>query len=310
MRCFAFVVATLAAATLGLPAQASSAEASSATASAADSPRTTDELVQLYATTTGYGALTGLWLAELAGARAAHRFLPAVGLAALGFGATAWLDGRGTLTLGLPQAIVTDAVVGFEIGLAWTLHFRSTADAGESPSAGRELTLVWGGATLGAGIGVLRYALSPSEPGRAAFTGTASLWSGALAGLTAGALTASPARRDENATRALALGLEAGVVLASLSGRWLQPSLGWVRALDAGALLGAALAGGSYLLVTGSALDSRGTLAAGALGMTAGLAAAAFLAPALGWPRHASFAVGPNFGLGPGTFGASARGQW
>jgi hypothetical protein len=55
-------------------------------------------------------------------------------------------------------------------------------------------------------------------------------------------------------------------VLSSFVGRWLNPSLGWVRALDVGATLGGSLAGGGYLLLSNGAVDDRATLALSAAG--------------------------------------------
>lgn len=264
-------------------------------------PRTTDELTQLYAAGVAYGGLSGVWVHELAGANPLLTLLvPAAGVAALSTGTTAWLDHSGSLTLGLPQALVTDSLIGFEIAAAWVWRFHTQAPANDRWLDAGDATLLWSGATVGLAAGLLRYALSPSAPGRAAFTGSMTLWTGALSGLTAGALTRSAAPRDDHASLATAVGLEAGVLLSSFLGRWLEPSIGWVRALDAGATLGTLLGGGTSLLA-GGALDDRGTLALGAAGMAAGLASAVILAPRLGLPRALSVSAMPGLGFAAGA---------
>lgn len=266
--------------------------------------RTTEELVQLHVTSAGYGVLTGVWIHALSGGDSPWSFaLPAVGVAALGMGTTAWLDHRQRLTLGLPQAIVTDTFIGAEIAAAWVWHFRAAnaPDADWSPQA--EASVLWGGATLGAGLGVLRYAFSPSAPGQAAFTGSVTLWSGVLSGLLAGALSSDPITRDDHASRATAFGLELGVIAGSFLGRRLKPSIGWVHALDAGALLGGGAFMGTYLLATGNSFDDRAVFAVGAAGVGAGLVAAALLAPRLGWPRTLAFSVAPQFTPSTGAAG-------
>lgn len=253
--------------------------------------------MQLYALGLAYGGLTGLWVHELGGGGSPlGLLLPAAGVAALTTGTTAWLDHSESWTPGLPQALVTDSLIGFEIAAAWVWRFHTQASPGAPWLDTGSATLLWSGATVGLAAGVVRYALSPSLPGRAAFTGSMTLWTGALSGLTAGSLTRSAPLRDDRASLATAIGLEAGVLLSSLLGRWLDPSIGWVRALDAGATLGAVLGGGTYVLASGAALHDRTTLAFGAAGMAAGLASAVILAPRLGLPQGLSVSATPGFG--------------
>lgn len=260
-------------------------------------PRTTDELTQLYAAGVGYGVLAGAWAHELRGGHSPLALLlPAAGVAALAAGTTAWLDHSGRLTLGLPQALVTDSLIGFEIAAAWVWRFHTQAAPGDPWLDAGDAALLWSGASAGLAAGIVRYALSPRLPGRAAFTGSVTLWTGALSGLTAGALTRSTALRDDRASLATAIGLEAGVLLSSVVGRWLDPSIGWVRALDAGATVGA-LGGGTYALASGHALEDRTTLALAAAGMATGLASAILLAPHLGLPHGLSVSAAPGIGF-------------
>lgn len=273
-------------------------------------PRTTDELAQLYVAGVAYGGLAGLWAHELGGERSPLTLLlPAAGVATLTSGVTWWLDHSGALTLGLPQALVTDSLIGFEIAAAWVWRFHTQGPAGDPWLDAGDATLLWTGATAGLAAGIVRYALSPSTPGRAAFTGSMTLWTGALSGLTAGALTRSAAQRDNRASLATAIGLEAGVLLSSFLGRQLEPSIGWVRALDAGATLGTVLGGGTYLLATGGAPDDRAALALSAAGMAAGLACAVFLAPRLGLPRSLSVGATPGLRFAEDGTGSRPRPQ-
>ena len=236
--------------------------------------------------------------------------LPAVSVAALGLGATALLDQRGALSLGQPQAIVSDTWIGAEIGAAWLWHYHAAADERDEWSAASQTTLLWSAASAGALIGIVRYELSPSPPGRAAFTGSAALWTGAFSGLVAGALTADVWKRDDNASLATAIGVEAGVVAGSLLGRWLafDPQIAWVRLLDAGAVIGGTLASGAYVLGADRDLHDRRVLALGAAGVALGITSALIVAPTLGLPQTAAFSFGPDF-VGRGGIGIAARGQ-
>ncbi len=294
-----WLLAAIAGGALATPSAPARAETGAAAPAAAR--RTSDELAQLYAASVAYGGLTGVWVHELGkGSSPLSLLLPAAGAAALGAGATAWLDHAGAWPLGLPQALVTDSLIGFEIAAAWVWRSHAQGPAGEPWLSAGRATLLWSGASAGLAVGMLRYALSPSGPGRAAFTGSVTLWTGALAGLTASALTPASALRDDHASLATAIGLEAGVLLSSLLGRWLEPSIGWVRALDAGATLGALLGGGGYLLGTGSGLGARGTHALAAAGLAAGLGGALVLAPRLGLPMSLSASAVPAFTAAPG----------
>jgi hypothetical protein len=281
-------------------------------ASPAAVPRTTDELAQLYGVSAAYGFLTGVWVHELvADGTAPSLVLPAVSVAALGIGATALLDQRGSLSLGQPQAIVSDTWIGAEIGAAWLWHYHAAADREDEWSAASQTTLLWSAASAGAVIGIVRYELSPSRPGRAAFTGSAALWTGAFSGLVAGALTADAWKRDDNASLATAIGLEAGVVAGSLLGRWraFDPDISWVRLLDAGAVVGGTLLSGAYVLGADRELHDRGVLALGAAGVALGITSALILAPALDLPHTTAFWLGPDLALGRDGIGIAARGQ-
>jgi hypothetical protein len=284
---------------------------SAAAPSPDESPRTSDELTQLYVAEVGYAGLTGLMVHDLAGRGSWASFaVPSLGVAALALGGTWQADREGALSLGQPQAIVTDAWLGAAIGVAWVWHFDAKSAEGEGWSPGAQSGVVWAGATAGALIGALRYELRPTPPGRASLTGSLALWSGVGLGLLRGALEADPELRDDAASFGAALGLELGVVAGSFVARLLalEPSIGWVRAVDAGAVLGAGLAGGTYALAAGARLDDRATLGVALGGLVAGSVAAGFIAPKLGLPNRVSFTVAPDFGLAPGAAGLSAQG--
>lgn len=262
-------------------------------------PASVDERVQLYAAAAGYGALSGYWVHELSGGEGwATWVLPGVAVGATGVAAVAWLDHEDRLRWGQPQALVTDASIGTGIAALWVWHDRARRPASEGWSPALQGTLLWSGATAGALLGALRYELSPSPPGQATFTGSVALWSGALAGLVGGALTPDDGAREANASLAAALGTEGGVILGAWLGRVLRPeagwSVGWVRALDAGALLGAVAIGGGTAWATGDGVTARTTLAAAAGGAVLGGAAAITLAPRLGLPRGSAWTLSPE----------------
>jgi hypothetical protein len=289
------------------------ASLASAESSPKSAPRTTDELVQLYVTEVGYAGLTGLMVHDLAGQNSVTSFVvPSVGVAALAMSATAQADSAGALSLGQPQAIVTDTWLGAAIGGAWVWHFDAKSAEGEGWSPGARSGVVWAGATAGALIGAIRYELRPTPPGQAALTGSLALWGGVGAGLFRGALESDPAQRDDAASLGVAVGLEVGLILGSLYVRSFRrnPSVGYVRMMDAGAVLGAGLAGGTYALATGAELDDRATLAVALGGLFAGGFAAEFLAPKFGFARQMTFSLAPDFALAPGAAGLSARGSF
>lgn len=258
-----------------------------------------EERVQLYAAAAGYGALSGYWVHELSGGDSwATWVFPGVAVGAASLGTVTWLDHTHRLRLGQAQAIVTDGVIGTGIAALWVWHDRARRPASAGWSPALQSTLLWSGATAGALVGALRYELSPSPPGQAAFTGSVALWSGALSGLLGGALTAEDASREANASLAAAFGAEGGVILGSWLGRLLKPeggwSVGWVRALDTGALLGAVAAGGVTAWAAGEEVTARPTLAAAAGGAVIGGATAVMLAPRLGLPRDAQWSMVPE----------------
>jgi hypothetical protein len=80
--------------------------------------------------------------------------------------------------------------------------------------------------------------------------------------------------------------------------------------VDAGALLGAGLAGGTYVLASGAELDDRATLGVALGGLVAGSVTAGFLAPKLGFTNRMAFTLAPDFALAPRAAGFSARGAF
>lgn len=264
-----------------------------------DAEATLDERVQLYALTAGYGAVTGYWIHELSGGESWSPWvLPGAGVTALSAATVAWIDQGPGFRLGQAQAIVTDTWIGGGIAGLWLWH-----DAAREPPDGRwspalRGTLLWAGATLGAVIGVVRYELSPSPPGNAAFTGSVTLWSSALGGLLGGALTSDPDARETNASRAAALAAEGGLVLGSWLRRALEPeggwSIGWVRAVDGGALLGAVAGGAAGALLSGDDLGEPIPLASAAGGLVVGGFLGGWLAPRWGLSPDAGYALVPE----------------
>lgn len=240
--------------------------------------RSADELTQLYALGLGYSGLGACFSHDL-GARPASAGLTGLTLAAGTLSATALADHAELWRYGLPQAIVSDATLGFGIGAAWVWHEHERHDQAERSSPATQSGLLFAGATVGGALGAVRYALRPSPPAQAAFTSSLALWSGVTSALVTAALTDAD-QRAQSGSLALALGLELGVVSASLTRRVFRPaSIGWVRWVDAGALLGAAVGAGTRSWVSETRLDERPALACASAGLVGGALAAVVTAP-------------------------------
>lgn len=214
-----------------------------------------------------YAGATLLWLTSLATeAPLEQRLVPAL---ALGAGA-AWAlhayDRRHPFTRGTLASVTSGATVGLGIGLAWVLHNR----AGASPwSNDTSNTMLWLGATAGAGIGAFAARGAPT-PGRAAFTSAAALWTATATGLlvaSVGRLETAPRRGYLGA----ALSMEVGVIAAGWLGRRTTPSVTRVAlaaslALASGLAVGAATWGLSGTPELSRAQTAWGAAALGMLG--------------------------------------------
>lgn len=219
-----------------------------------------------------YGAATTLWALSLAtpDLDLRLRLTPALLLGAGAAWAVAAYDRAHPFASGTLANTVAGGVVGAAISGAWIWRNHAAHERAERWSDGTSATLLWAGATLGAGIGALS-ALRGTTPGRAAFTGTAPLWLATSAGLlAASAGGASSAEARGLLTSAVAL--ELGVIGASWLGRRLNPSVSRVLLVNACAATGALLLGtGAWWLSGRDDLgESRAAWAAAGAGILLG----------------------------------------
>ncbi len=198
---------------------------SNANANADDKPsfikRSTPEAALGVVATGAYTAATTLWVASLlTEARFEHRLVPALALGAVGAWALAAYDQKHPFASGTIANVTSGAAVGLAIGTTWMLYNR----AGSSPWSDRTASsLLWAGATVGAGIGALS-ARGGTTPGRAAFTSAAALWTATATGLLAASLgSANTAQR--RGLLGAALSMEAGVMAAGWLGRRSNPTV-------------------------------------------------------------------------------------
>jgi hypothetical protein len=234
--------------------------------------RTTDEIAQLYAGGILYGIGTGGWLAgHTQPSSTAGVILPMLLFAGVADGTVALLDVNHPLRYGVAQSAVSGMYLGLEEGLVLYAWNQSLQDSGQHWQGTTAPDLIWALSTVGAvGGGLLGNGLG-TTPGRAAFVGSAGLWSGALAGFTAAAFTTTDAARAPNAFLAADIGLNAGVVGGLLSAGAVSPSIARVRFLDIGGVGGGLVAGGLYLAAADRQSNSQAASGVTALGIAAGL---------------------------------------
>jgi hypothetical protein len=205
--------------------------------------RTTDEIVSLYLNSVLYGAGSGLWVATLTHPDSfAAAVLPVLVLTGGSVGTVMALDrGRG-LRHGVAQSIVTGTYIGLEHGIAWTFfHNNKSGTPDLQPEV--HASIIWGLATAGAVGGGLLGSVIPTTPGRSAWVGSTTLWTGALFGLAAAAVD-----KDHNGTP-LAIaggGLTAGMPIGILTAGSISPSISRVRLLDVSGVVGGLIAAAVY----------------------------------------------------------------
>lgn len=170
----------------------------------------------------------------------------------------------------LAASIAGGAAVGFAIGGVWVLHDRASED--DPWPAGVAAGLLAGGAVAGAAIGGVAAQLRLPTWGQVMFTPAAAGLMAAVVGLTAGALTAGDAHRDDHAALAAAIAIETGVMAAGLIGRRWRPAPRDVVFMTALAVI-VGLASGTIafrLDDEASVSESRVSWAAGASGAALG----------------------------------------
>ncbi len=234
--------------------------------------RTTDEIAQLYAGGIVYGVGTGAWLAtHTQPGNSAGVILPMLLFAGAADGAVALLDVGHPLHYGVAQSTVSGMYLGFEEGLVLSLWNQSLQDQNQHWQGSTVADVIWAFSTVGAvGGGLLGNGLG-TTPGRAAFVGSAGLWSGVLAGFASAALTSSDSDRAPNAFLAADIGLNAGVLGGLFMAGPVSPSIARVRFLDIGGVGGGLVAGGLYLAAADKQANAQAASGITALGIATGL---------------------------------------
>ncbi|MFZ5891651.1 MAG: hypothetical protein ACOY0T_11410 [Myxococcota bacterium] len=254
----------------------------------ASNRRTTDEISILYTNAAIYGLGSGAALAiNTEPDSAAGGILPALGLAGAAIGAVALVDvSSHELRYGVPQSIVSGMYIGLEEAFTWVIWNQARSYWEDEWEPATVATLIWGGATLGAAVGGVVGSLRGTTPGRASFVGSTSLWTGAVAGLTAGALSSDEETRDDGAMLSAALGVNAGAVGGMFLAGPISPSIARVRFLDLGAVGGSLVFGGLYWAIADDEVKERAFMGSMAAGLAVGLGTAWFatrnMAPDLG----------------------------
>ena len=233
--------------------------------------RTLDELAILYTNAVFNGVFAGIVIDTYSKpSSAAGYILPPLALAGVEAGIVALVDHTVGFIYGVPQSTVSGMYIGFEEALVWLIwheaYYPNSSKWGDRTVA----TLTWGLGTTGALTGGIVGAFLGTTPGRAAFMGSAALWSGAVVGTLAGAI-------DKNsATGLLAAGiaLNLGAIGGALLGAEVSPSIARVRFIDLGGLSGGLLVGGLYWAMAGKGARAPGVTASLGIGMAAGVATA------------------------------------
>ena len=235
--------------------------------------RTLDELAILYTNAVLNGAFAGIVIdIHNNPSSAAGYILPPLGLAAAEAGIVALVDYTIGFRYGVPQSTVSGMYIGYEEALAWLLwheaHYpNSTKWGGKTVT-----TLTWGLGTAGALTGGVVGTFLGTTPGRAAFMGSAALWSGAVVGTLAGAID----KAADTGLLAAGIALNLGAIGGALLGAEVSPSIARVRFIDLGGLSGGLLVGGLYWAMAGKDARPPGITAALGIGMAAGVGTAWF----------------------------------
>jgi hypothetical protein len=248
---------------------------STASAKAVDR-RTTDELVSIYTNAVFYGLGSGLWLAALTEPQTASTaVLPALALTGASVGTVVALDSGRGFHYGIPQSIVSGLWIGLEEGIVWSSWWASKHVGSSNDETKTAATMIWAFSTAGAvGGGVLGATLG-TTPGRSAWVGSVTLWSGALFGFGVGALSNGLGNADtDNARLAAGLAGTAGIGVGLATASLVSPSIARVRFIDLGGLSGGLLAAGLYVAATNNKANAHATAGFTALGGAVGLGTA------------------------------------
>lgn len=265
-----------------------------------DAVRTTDELTLFYTSAFLYGAGTGAWfLLQTRPDTAATATLPFAALTAAPVIAIATIDGYKKLPRGLPHAMSAGLYLGLGQGI-WIVgyqHARSARiedidnDSGVRWSPESTASVLWAGATIGAGIGGLVGGYLPTTPGRVSFVASTTMWSGALTGLGFGAILPDDEYRRERAFLAGGVGYNAGLAGGILGSHVVSPTVARVRLVDLMGIGGGLASAGLYL----SLADDPGTRTTeGIAVLGAGLGLAAGWLVTSGMPKDTTTTTPPG----------------
>lgn len=229
--------------------------------------RTDDEIVQYYLASVPFGVAVGIYGALLTNANSAAGYVfPILGAVGATAGAMAYADHARTRPFGEPQAIVSGALVGLQVGIP-LVQLLDTDGATESLGVGLAATALGGAAGWYA-----NHALG-TTPGEMSFVGSTTLWSNALGALT-GLMTRA---RDQDYAGISLASVAVGAAVGARFARDVAPSVAHVRYIDFGALAGGLAIGGSYAAIAGSLSEARTGAGMVALGIVGGASVATYL---------------------------------
>lgn len=242
--------------------------------------RTRSELTLLYATSFLYGVGTGVWfLLQTQPESALTATLPFAALVAAPIVAVASVDALVRFPRGVPHAISAGTYLGLGQG-AWISGYAAArarrierSDPATSLAWKPEVvsSVLWTSATLGGVLGGALGSTLETTPGRVSFVASTSIWSGALFGLGASALSERGPAGREAAFVTGGAGYNAGLVGGMLAAGAVSPSVARVRLVDLSGVAGGLVTSGFYLAFTRD-VQPRAFAGLAALGATAGLA--------------------------------------
>lgn len=237
--------------------------------------RSSGEMASLYTSAVFYGVGSGLALVAYTDAdEAGGVILPSLALGgAAAFGVYA-VDSNHTMRAGVPQSIITGMTIGLTQGMAWTFWNQARVRYDDEWSSKTVVTLIWGSTTAGALAGGIIGQRRGTSRGRASMLGSASLWTGAVAGMVSAGLAGDSDQTDDIAMLSAAVGLTGGAIGGYFLGEAENPSVARVRYLDLGGIAGGLLAGGLYLSAANDDSDGTAALLTTGTGIATGIAVA------------------------------------
>jgi hypothetical protein len=240
--------------------------------------RSSGEMASLYTSSVFYGVGSGIALVVYTEPdSAAGVILPSLVLGGLTAAGMYALDKKHTMRAGVPQSIIAGMTIGLTEGIAWTYWNQASVDEADEWESTTIVTVIWGSATVGAITGGLIGQRLGTSPGRASMLGSASLWSGTVAGMLTAGVLGDDDETDDYAMLAAALGLTGGAVGGYFLGEAQNPSVARVRYIDLGGIAGGLVAGGLYISAANEDTDGTAALLTTGTGIAAGLGVAYYL---------------------------------